>query len=266
MTADRDGPANDRDADASRCDFHDAEAGLLQAAAGKDQRTRSSGNIELLRRNPAGYVASSHRQGAPHRPRRAISRPRRSLQSVPRTIHDARARHAGEQRLDGAVQGSPRERDQRRFVARTLARAVKAIRSPYLGNFGVLILLCAISFHPCFDLANVVSNSFLCLGAKAAFAATVNLVVDDWTPTIQAFLAGRLLRWIGLSLLLALLPVLTVIRAGTLAKLRALAALLLVRLRGILRASLRPLNRAAREGRGAGVVHEKVNRLGRHNA
>ncbi|WP_036026720.1 hypothetical protein [Bradyrhizobium yuanmingense] len=83
MTADRDGPANDRDADASRCDFHDAEAGLLQAAAGKDQRTRSSGNIELLRRNPAGYVASSHRQGAPHRPRRAISRPRRSLQSVP---------------------------------------------------------------------------------------------------------------------------------------------------------------------------------------
>ncbi|MCA1364473.1 hypothetical protein I6F14_26385 [Bradyrhizobium sp. IC3069] len=90
--------------------------------------------------------------------------------------------------------------------------------------------------------------------------------MDDWTPTIQAFLAGRLLRWIGLSLLLALLPVLTVIRAGTLAKLRALAALLLVRLRGILRASLRPLNRAAREGRGAGVVHEKVNRLGRHNA
>lgn len=140
------------------------------------------------------------------------------------------------------------------------------MRSPYLGNIGVLILLCVISFDPCFDLAKVVSNSFLCLGAKAAFAATVNLVVNDWTPTIQAFLAGRLLRWIGLSLLLALLPVLTVIRAGMLAKVRSLATLPLVRLRGVPNASLQPMKLVAPQGRGAGAVHEKVNTPGRHEA
>lgn len=262
MTADRDGPANDRDADASRCDSNCAESGSLQPAIGKDWRMRAFGPIGLLRRSPAGYV--SHRQGAMHRPRRAIGRPHRGLQTIPRTVRDVRAGHAAGHHLGSGAQGLSGERDQRRFAARALARAVKALRSPYPGNFGVLILLCAISFHPCFDLAIVVSNSFLCLGAKAAFAATVNLVVDEWTPTIQAFLAGRLLRWIGLSLLLALLPVLTVVRAGMLAKLRSFAALSLVRLR--LGASLRPLKRAAPQGRGAGVVHEKVNTLGRRDA
>ena len=96
-----------------------------------------------------------------------------------------------------------------------------------------MILLYAISLHPCFDLASVVSRSFVCLGAKAAFVASVDLVVDEWTPAIQAFLAGRLVRWIGLSLLLALLPALTVIRMGMLAKLRSLAAIALVRLCGV---------------------------------
>lgn len=261
MTADRDGPASDRDADASHCDSRGAEPGSLHAA-GNDRPMRSSVHIELLRRSPGGYVASSHRQSAMHRPRRALGRPHRGLPTVPRVIRDARTGHVAEQRLDRAAQASPGEPDQRRFVARALARAVRAVRSPYLGNIGVLILLFVISYQPCFDLANAVSNSVLCLGAKTAFAATVNLVVDEWTPTIQAFLAGRLLRWIGLSLLLALLPALTIIRAGMLAKLRSLAALSLVRLRGTLRASLWPL----KQGRRAGAVHEKVNTPSRHDA
>ncbi|MBR0957239.1 hypothetical protein [Bradyrhizobium japonicum] len=265
MTADMDGPANDRDANASRCDCSGAEPVSLQPEFGKGQRMRSSGNIELLRRSRAGDVATGHRRNAVHRPRRAIGRPH-GLQTAVRAARDVRAGHPAEPRADGVVQVSRGERDERRIVTRSLAGAVKAMRSPYLGNIGILILLCAISFHPCFDLAKVVSNSFLCLGAKAAFAATVNLVVDEWTPTIQAFLAGRLLRWIGLSLLLALLPVLTVIRAGVPAQVRSLAARMLVRLRGALRASLRPLKRAAPQGRSAGAVHEKVNTLRRYEA
>lgn len=261
MTADRDGPASDRDADASHCDSRGAEPGSLHAA-GKDRPMRSSGHIELLRRSPGGYVASSHRQSAMHRPRRALGRSHRGLPTVPRVIRDARTGHVAEQRLDRAAQASPGEPDQRRFVARALARAVRAVRSPYLGNIGVLILLFVISYQPCFDLANAVSNSVLCLGAKTAFAATVNLVVDEWTPTIQAFLAGRLLRWIGLSLLLALLPALTIIRAGMLAKLRSFAALSLARLRGIPRNSLWP----QKQGRGARAIHEKVNTPGRYDA
>ncbi|MHB0770075.1 hypothetical protein [Bradyrhizobium sp. 5.13L] len=266
MTADKDGLVNDRDADASNCDFHGTKPGSVQPATGNDQRMDSSGNVELLRRIPAGYVASGYRGNAMHRHRRTIGISRTSLRTVARHGRDVRAGRGAEGRLDDVLHASSRERDERRFVGRSLASAVRAIRSPYLGNFGVLILLCVISFHPCFDLANVVSGSFLCLGAKAAFAATVNLVVNEWTPTIQAFLAGRLLRWIGLSLLLALLPALTVIRAGMLAKVRSSVTLLLVRLRGVLNASLRPLKRAAPQGRGAGAVHEKVNTPGRHEA
>jgi hypothetical protein len=147
-----------------------------------------------------------------------------------RAVRDLRSRAAVQP--SGVVQASHPEGGERGFAARSLGRAVQALRSPYLANAGVFILLCAISFHPCFDLADIISRSFLCLGAKAAFVATVDLVVNDWTPTIQAFLAGRLARWIGLSLLLALLPALTVIRIGMLSKLRSLAAVAFVRLRG----------------------------------
>ncbi|TWI02045.1 hypothetical protein IQ17_04405 [Bradyrhizobium daqingense] len=205
----------------------------------------------------------TRRDNAMHRPRRATGRPHLRLRTAP-GVRAVRSAHPVAHRHAGIVQVSPREHDERRFIARSLARAGKALRSPYFGNIGVLILLCVISFHPCFDLAKIVSNSILCLGAKAAFAATVNLVVNDWTPTIQAFLAGRLLRWIGLSLLVALLPALTVVRAGMRAKLRSLASLMLGRLRGVLRASPLPVGRPMPEGRAAGAIHEKVNGRQRH--
>lgn len=237
MTADRDGPPDDRDCDGSRCASPGAEPVSLQLVV-KSPRMRSSGKGEPLRRLPAGYGGSGHRGHAMHRQRRAIGRPHWSQRTAPRAVHDVPAGLPVAHRRDGAEQASPAELGGRRLVARSLAIAVKALRSPYFGNIGVLILLCVISFHPCFDLAKIVSNSVLCLGAKAAFAATVNLVVNDWTPTIQAFLAGRLLRWIAFSLLLALLPVLTVIRAGVLAKVRSLASLMLVRLRGVASISL----------------------------
>ncbi|AMA56205.1 hypothetical protein [Bradyrhizobium sp. CCGE-LA001] len=187
-------------------------------------------------------MTMTHRDNAMHRPRRATGRPHWRLRTAP-GVRAVRPAHPVAHRHAGIVQASPREHEERRFIARSLARAGKALRSPYLGNIGVLILLCVMSFHPCFDLAKIVSNSVLCLGAKAAFAATVNLVVNDWTPTIQAFLAGRLLRWIGLSLLVALLPALTVVRAGMRAKLRALAGLTLARLRGASNTSLRLVRR-----------------------
>lgn len=205
----------------------------------------------------------THRENAMHRPRRAIGRSHVALRTAPRAVRAVRSGHPAEHRLNVSVPASS-ERDEPRFIARSLARAAKALRSPYFGNIGVLILLCVMTFHPCFDLAKIVSNSVLCLGAKAAFAATVNLVVNDWTPTIQAFLAGRLLRWIALSLLVALLPALTVIRAGMRAKLRSLAGLVLARLRSVLRASPLPVGRRMPEGRAAGAIHEKVNGRQRH--
>ncbi|GLR99653.1 hypothetical protein ACVIU7_004500 [Bradyrhizobium liaoningense] len=103
------------------------------------------------------------------------------------------------------------------------AHVVKALRSPILTNVGIAALLYVISFHPYFDLAGIVSGSLVCPGAKAILVATVDFLQEEVTPTIQAFLSGRLMRWIGLTLLFAFFPAFSVLRTGTMARIRALA-------------------------------------------
>lgn len=103
------------------------------------------------------------------------------------------------------------------------ARVVKALRSPILTNVGIAALLYVISFHPYFDLTSIVSGSLVCPGAKGILVATVDFLQEEVTPTIQAFLSGRLMRWIGLTLLFALFPAFSVLRTGTMARIRALA-------------------------------------------
>ncbi|MBR1125124.1 hypothetical protein JQ628_26630 [Bradyrhizobium lablabi] len=229
---DKDSLVSGRDADASRSDSQDTEPGLRQLVVDNERCMHRSGNFELRRRARPSHIAIIRDETGVHRRRRSLARPLREQRTHHRAVHDLRTDHPAEVRVDGALQASHPEARERGFAARNLPRAVQALRSPYLTNIGVFVLLCAISFHPCFNLSDIISRSFLCLGAKAAFVATVDLVVNDWTPTIQAFLAGRLARWIGLSLLLALLPALTVIRAGMLSRLRSLAAIALVWLRG----------------------------------
>lgn len=230
MAADKDGSISGQDADGSRCDSSGVGSGWRQVANDNDRRVHRPDN------------------NAMHRHRRTLARPLRAQRMQHRAASVLRTHGPVGVQPNDLVRASHREGGHRGLVARSFARAVRALRSPYLTNVGVFILLCAISFHPCFDLAEIVSRSFLCLGAKAAFVATVDLVVNDWTPTIQAFLAGRLVRWIGFSLLLALLPALTVIRTGMLARLRSLAAVVLVRLRR----AVKPISEDSRETPGRG--------------
>ncbi|WP_152033546.1 hypothetical protein [Bradyrhizobium sp. DOA9] len=131
--------------------------------------------------------------------------------------------------------------------SRLASRFVKAIRSPVLTNVGVAALLYVISFHPSFDLAGMVSSSFVCPGAKPILVATVDFIQDEVTPTIQAFLTGRLTKWIGLTLLFALFPALGVLRVGTMAKIRALATSALARVRRRRRSCGAPPPRAPHE-------------------
>jgi hypothetical protein len=218
--------------DASRCDSNSIEPATRQVETENDTGTDRPGNLELGRGTSAVYLGTTRGDNAARRHGRTPGRPHRAPRAHRRAVRDLRAYDRTEIHLNGISQAPLQERGRHQFAARSFVRAVKTLRSPYLTNIGIVILLYAISLHPCFDLASVVSRSFVCLGAKAAFVASVDLVVDEWTPAIQAFLAGRLVRWIGLSLLLALLPALTVIRMGMLAKLRSLAAIALVRLRG----------------------------------
>ncbi|MFK4387667.1 hypothetical protein ACVWYQ_005603 [Bradyrhizobium sp. USDA 3397] len=107
--------------------------------------------------------------------------------------------------------------------SRFARRVVKALRSPVLTNVGIAALLYVISFHPYIDLAGIVSGSLVCPGAKPILVATVDFLQEEVTPTIQAFLSGRLMRWIGLTLLFALFPAFGVLRTGTMARIRTLA-------------------------------------------
>lgn len=231
MPPDQDSLLLSQKPDASRCDSKSIEPGTRQVVTENDTRTDRSDNLELRRGTSAVYLGATCGENAARRHGRTPSRPHRAHR---RAVRDLRAYHRTEVHLNDVSQAPLQERGGRRFAARSFGRAVKTLRSPFLTNIGIVTLLYAISLHPCFDLASVVSRSFVCLGAKAAFVASVDLVVDEWTPAIQAFLAGRLVRWIGLSLLLALLPALTVIRMEMLAKLLSLAVIALVRLRGTL--------------------------------
>jgi hypothetical protein len=219
MTADREGLVSGQRGEAGHRELQSAE-----------EPTQRADNSEFHRETAANNAGPTRRE-IRFQPHRTPGRPHRSPRDFSGQRRSRRPDHRAAFPPNGARQASHPEAHERGFAARSVARAVQAMRSPHLVNIGFLILLYAISFQTCFDLASVVSRSFVCLGAKAAFVAMVDLVVNELIPSIQTFLAGRLVRWIGLSILLALFPALTVMRLGLLAKLRWLAASVLTRLR-----------------------------------
>ena len=76
-----------------------------------------------------------------------------------------------------------------------------------------------------FQQAGIVSQRFLDRGAQTAFFATVDLLVNGLTLVIQVFLTGRILRFLGVGVTLALLPALCVLGFGALALAPTVAAI-----------------------------------------
>ncbi|MFI4947997.1 MAG: NTP/NDP exchange transporter [Alphaproteobacteria bacterium] len=98
-----------------------------------------------------------------------------------------------------------------------VAGITHALRSPYLVNVSVFILLFAItSTFLYFQQAGIVSHSFSDRGAQTAFFATVDLLVNTLTLVVQLFFTGRILVFLGVALALAFLPLLTMIGFGAL--------------------------------------------------
>jgi AAA family ATP:ADP antiporter len=99
-----------------------------------------------------------------------------------------------------------------------LAGITHALRSPYLVNVSLFILLFAItSTFLYFQQAGIVSHSFADRGAQTAFFATIDLSVNILTLVVQLFFTGRILVLLGVALALAFLPLLTMIGFGALA-------------------------------------------------
>lgn len=109
-----------------------------------------------------------------------------------------------------------------------LSGMTHAFKSPYLVNVSVYILLFTItSTFLYFQQAEIVRHSFAERGARTAFFARVDLWVNSLTLGAQLFLTSRVLRTIGVGLMLAALPALSALGFGALALAPTIAVLVI---------------------------------------
>ena len=101
-----------------------------------------------------------------------------------------------------------------------------ALGSPYLINVCFYILLFTVtSTFLYFQQAEIVRQSFTDRGMRTAFFARVDLWVNILTLSVQLFLTSRVLRWFGVALTLAALPLISMIGFATLALAPTIAVL-----------------------------------------
>jgi len=93
-----------------------------------------------------------------------------------------------------------------------LAGLTGVLRSPYLLNIGVYMLLYTIlSTFLYFQQAAIVDRTFADRAARTAFFATIDLVVNVLTIGCQVFLTGRVMHRAGVALTLTFVPALTAV-------------------------------------------------------
>jgi AAA family ATP:ADP antiporter len=121
-------------------------------------------------------------------------------------------------RMSQVLQARPPASAEMPIGGHVLAGITHPFKSAYLANLSVFLLLFATtSTFLYFQQAEIVSHTFHDRGAQTAFFATIDLAVNALTLIVQLFFTGRILRFLGVALTLALLPVLTVAGFGILA-------------------------------------------------
>ena len=106
-----------------------------------------------------------------------------------------------------------------------LSGITHVLRSPYLFNVGVFLLLFSItSTFLYFQQAAIVSGAFKDRAAQTAFFATVDLLVNCLTLAVQLFLTARIVVMLGVALTLGVLPALTIVGFGAIALLPTIMA------------------------------------------
>ncbi len=92
------------------------------------------------------------------------------------------------------------------------------LRSPYLLAICAFLLLYVIgSTFLYFEQTDIVGRYYTSLGARTTVLARIELVAQTLTVLTQIFFTGRIIRWLGLALALALLPILSVVGFAALA-------------------------------------------------
>ncbi len=92
------------------------------------------------------------------------------------------------------------------------------VRSPYLIGIAVFLVLYVVaSTLLYFEQTDIVGRTFADRASRTAVLAKVEIAAQSLTVLTQLFFTGRIIRWCGLAMTLALQPLLTIIGFGTLA-------------------------------------------------
>jgi AAA family ATP:ADP antiporter len=121
------------------------------------------------------------------------------------------------------------EDEEKAIGGGVLAGITGAVRSPYL--LAIILFMFLFTFSSTsmyFQQADIVSRHFEDPGARTAFFARIDLLVNLLTLFTQAFLTGRIIRWFGLGVALAILPMVTVLGFGILGAVPTLGVLMVV--------------------------------------
>jgi len=106
------------------------------------------------------------------------------------------------------------------------AGIVHNVSSPYLLGISAYMLLYALtSTLLYFQQVGIAASAYPDRSARTAFFAQIDLLVNILTVLVQAFLTGRLLKWFGVGVTLAILPALSIVGFTTMGLVPTLAVL-----------------------------------------
>ena len=126
-----------------------------------------------------------------------------------------------------AMRAEEREIADERVGGGILAGFTKTFSSPYLANTALFLLLFSVtSTFLYFDVTHAAAVAYKDHAARTHFFATIDLITNIATLVIQLFLSGRILRVLGITLTLALLPAVSVLGFGLLAAAPTIVAII----------------------------------------
>jgi len=105
-----------------------------------------------------------------------------------------------------------REAEEEIIGGGILAGVREAFRSPYL--LGIILFMFLFTFTSTvfyYLQTDIVDRSYADPGARTAFFARIDFSVNVLALATQTFLTGRIIRWFGLGVALAVLPLVTVV-------------------------------------------------------
>jgi AAA family ATP:ADP antiporter len=109
------------------------------------------------------------------------------------------------------AQATPRREESHPIGGGVMAGLTNVLRSSYLLNICLYMLLYTIlSTFLYFQQAAIVDANFVDRAARTAFFAKIDIMVNALTLTGQLFVTGAMLRLVGITMTLALVPALTV--------------------------------------------------------